>query len=160
VTKRRIADLAFTALLGGVVVYVVATAQDWPRGARLFPTMVGALMAVLLVAQVVVSLIQARAAGPEATEPPLWPAVPAPVARRRALTTAATFLGMALAVWALGFPIGGPLAVGVYLFLVVRERILVSTLLTVGAFLVLWALSSLLNIPFPEPVVPFLTNPF
>ena len=159
-TQRRIADLVFTAFLGGVVFYVYAEAQAWPRGARLFPVGVAVGMGALLLAQAVLTVVQARREGPDARDEPLWPGIEPALARRRAVTTAATFLVMAVAVWLLGFPIGGPLVLAAHLLLVMRERLVVSIVLVVGSVAALWALSELLNIPFRDPVLPFVSNPF
>lgn len=158
-TLRRMADLAFCLFLGGVALYVVVTAQGWPLGSRLFPTLVGTLLGGLLIAQVATTLLGARRAG-RAEDAPVWPGVDPVVARTRALQTAGSIVAMAGIVWALGFPIGGPVALAGHLFLVVRERLLVSTTLVLSSVAVLWALSVLLNIPFPEPLVPGLRNPF
>lgn len=158
-TKRKIADLLFMGLLVVVVVYVALTAQDWPLGARLFPTVLGGLMGVLLVAQIATTLVRARREGHPEDEP-IWPGVDPKVAGRRAIATAASIVGMAILVFVLGFPYGGPLALAIHLFLVVRERWLVSSALVVTAFAMIWAASSLLNIPFPEPLLPGLANPF
>lgn len=158
-TKRRIADLIFMAFLLAVSIYVVVSSQGWPAGARLFPTGVGVLMGVLVVAQAVTTMVRARREK-HAADKPIWPDVEPSVAARRAATTAASIIGMALLIYLLGFPIGGPVALAIHLFLVVREKWLVSTALVVASVAMLWAASVLLNIPFPEPVVPGLSNPF
>lgn len=157
-TKRRMADLAFMAFLAGVAAYVGLTAQSWPFGARLFPTVIAGLMGALLLAEAARSVATARRGHTE--EAPIWPGVEPKVAAGRAAVTAASIVGMALMVWALGFPIGGPLALAIHLLLVVRERLVVSLSIVVAFVGVLWAFSNLLNIPFPEPIVPGLSNPF
>lgn len=159
-TKRRIADLVFIAFLGVVVLFVYMEAQGWPRGARLFPVGVAVGMGGLLLAQAVAIVLKARQEGSEARDEPLWPGMDPALAWRRALTTAATFVVMAVGVWLLGFPIGGPLVLAGHLLLVMRERLVVSVLLVAGSVGALWALSELLNIPFPDPVLPFVSNPF
>ncbi len=159
-TKRRIADLAFVAFLGIVVLYVYWEAQEWPRGTALFPVGVAIGMGALLLAQALLTVVQARREGPQARDEPIWPDIDPSLARRRAVTTSATFVVMALGVWLLGFPIGGPLVLAAHLLLVMRERLVVSALLIVGSVAAMWALSELLNIPFPDPALPFVSNPF
>lgn len=159
-TKRRIGDLLFVAFLGAGVAYVYLEAQGWPRGARLFPVGVAVGMAGLLLAQAVSTVVQARRAGPDAVDEPIWPGVDRHVARRRALTTAASFVVMALMVWLAGFPIGGPLAVALHLLVVMRERVATSLAIVAGSVAALWGMSTFLNIPFRDPVLTFLSNPF
>ena len=159
-TKRRLADLVFIAFLAVGVAYLYLEARGWPRGARLLPVGVAFGLGGLLVAQATLTVVQARRAGPDAVDEPLWPGVEPSLARRRALTTAAMFVVMAVSVWLLGFPIGGPLVLAAHLLLVMRERIAISLALVAGSVVGLWAMSTFLNIPFPEPVLPFLSNPF
>jgi len=159
-TKRHIADLVFMAVLGAVVVRIFLTAQAWPSAARAFPSIMSAVMVILLLLLVLRTLVAARQQGRGVSDEPIWKGVEPSLARKRALQTLFSIGGMAVLVWLLGFPIGGPVALAAHLLLVVRERVAVSLLIVSGSVGVLWALSNLLRIRFVEPALPFVSNPF
>lgn len=155
--RQAARQVAFATLLIVVVLSAFVTSRGWPFGARLFPFWVSGATVLLLV------LILLRQL------PGLWaPELDLPegdgdlsplVARREArlvMRTGVVIAAFAVLLYLLGFLIGGPLAVLIYVRYVGGERWLSAALLAASAAVAVLLFQKVLRVPFPEPVVPIL----
>ena len=125
--------------------------------ARLYPWAIGIPMLILAFVQVILDM-----RGYKAKETPdgapvdfqFTKAIEQAVARKRAITMFSWLLGFFLLVWLLGFEYGIPLMVFSYLKFQSNESWLLSSILTVLAFVFFWALFvKLLTLPFPQGLI-------
>ena len=78
-------------------------------------------------------------------------ALPAAVVKRRTVVTFAWVLGYLLAIWLLGFPIGGPLCAFLQLRFCSREKWFLSLVLALSAWFFIYGIFDfLLHVPFPD----------
>jgi len=132
-------------------------ARDWRLQARLYPWVIGIPMVVLAFIQLILDLKgierKQQDAAPvdfQFAQTTLEPAV----ARRRAITMFAWFIGFFIAIWLFGFAITIPLMVFSYLKIHSNEEWLISLTLTAVSWVFFWALFvRLLHLPFPDGLV-------
>jgi hypothetical protein len=146
-------EILFTLAVLVVVGVAVWQAHAWGLKPRLFPWAIGIPLMGLLVALLVTQVVRQFKSAPAAPEPPVIEeaeAVAAAHARRRGLSIVGWLLGFLVAIWLLGFPIGGTLATLAYLKLAAHERWPISLAISGGtaAFFVLMIYG--LHTPFPQ----------
>ena len=132
-------------------------ARDWRLQARLYPWVIGIPMVVLAFIQLILDLKgierKQQDAAPVDFQFAQTTVEPA-VAKRRAITMFAWFIGFFIAIWLLGFAITIPLMVFSYLKIHSNEEWLISLTLTAVAWVFFWALFvRLLHLPFPDGLV-------
>jgi hypothetical protein len=138
----------------GVFVY---EAQEWRMQARLYPWAIGIPMLVLAFIQVILELRGYKAKQPSDGAPmdfQFTKAIEPAVAKKRAIIMFGWLLGFFLLVWLLGFEYGIPIMVFSYLKFQSNESWLLSTILTVLAFIFFYTLFvKLLTLPFPQGLI-------
>lgn len=149
---RPQAILSFVFLV--FLIIFVYQAQEWRLQARLYPYAIGIPMIVLAIIQVILDLKGVERKQPDATPVDFQfsqTAIEPRVARRRAITMFAWFLGFFFGIWLLGFTITIPLMVFSYLKIQSNESWGISLILTALAWFVFYFLFvRLLTLPFPE----------
>lgn len=132
----------------------VYMAQDWRMQARLYPWAIGIPMLVLAIVQVILELkgVKAKQSSDATPMDYQFSKVTDPVlARKRTITMFSWLVGFFFGIWLLGFPIAIALMMFTYLKFQGRESWVLSSGLTVIAWLFFWGLFvRLLNLPFPE----------
>ena len=125
--------------------------------ARLYPWAIGIPMLVLAFIQVILELRGYKAKQPSDAAPmdfQFTKAIEPAVAKKRAIIMFGWLLGFFLLVWLLGFEYGIPIMVFSYLKFQSNESWLLSTILTVLAFIFFYALFvKLLTLPFPQGLI-------
>lgn len=125
--------------------------------ARLYPWAIGIPMLILAFVQVILDLKGYKAKETSDGAPvdfQFTQAIDPVTARKRALTMFAWLLGFFVLIWLLGFEYGIPLMVFGYLKFQSKESWLLSTTLTVAAFVFFWILFvKLLTLPFPQGLI-------
>jgi putative tricarboxylic transport membrane protein len=145
---RPRAETAFSLAILLLVAGAVWQARVWDIQARLFPWVIGFPMLALLVVQFLRSLQTEEVASTteQAEEATVSPAI----VRQRSLNFTGWLLGIGVAVWLLGFPLGGTLGTLAYLRLAARESWRLMAAITIGTAAFFWIMVKLLNIPFPS----------
>ena len=132
----------------------VYMAQDWRMQARLYPWAIGIPMLVLAIVQVILELkgVKAKQSSDATPMDYQFSQVTDPViARKRTIIMFSWLVGFFFGIWLLGFPIAIALMMFTYLKFQGRESWVLSSGLTVIAWLFFWGLFvRLLNLPFPE----------
>ena len=131
----------------------VYMAQDWRMQARLYPWAIGIPMVILAIVQVILELKGVKAKPSDATPMDYqFSKVTDPVlARKRTFIMFGWLVGFFFGVWLLGFPIAIALMMFTYLKFQGSESWVLSSALTVIAWLFFYGLFvRLLNLPFPE----------
>jgi Tripartite tricarboxylate transporter TctB family len=135
----------------------VYMAQDWRMQARLYPWAIGIPMLLLAIVQVILDLkgVQAK---PQSDATPMdfqfTKEIDPVTARKRAIIMFSWLVGFFFAIWLFGFPIAIALMMFGYLKFQGQEPWILSTALTVIAWLFFWGLFvKFLNLPFPEGLV-------
>lgn len=125
--------------------------------ARLYPWAIGIPMLVLAFIQVILELRGYKAKQPSDAAPmdfQFTKAIEPAVAKKRAIIMFGWLLGFFLLVWLLGFEYGIPIMVFSYLKFQSNESWLLSTILTVLAFIFFYTLFvKLLTLPFPQGLI-------
>lgn len=125
--------------------------------ARLYPWAIGIPMLVLAFIQVILDLRGYKAKQPSDAAPmdfQFTKAIEPAVAKKRAIIMFGWLLGFFLLVWLLGFEYGIPIMVFSYLKFQSNESWLLSTILTVLAFVFFYTLFvKLLTLPFPQGLI-------
>lgn len=125
--------------------------------ARLYPWAIGIPMLVLAFIQVILELRGYKAKQPSDAAPmdfQFTKAIEPAVAKKRAIIMFGWLLGFFLLVWLLGFEYGIPIMVFSYLKFQSNESWLLSTILTVLAFIFFYVLFvKLLTLPFPQGLI-------
>ena len=125
--------------------------------ARLYPWAIGIPMLVLAFIQVILDLRGYKAKQPSDAAPmdfQFTKAIEPAVAKKRAIIMFGWLLGFFLLVWLLGFEYGIPIMVFSYLKFQSNESWLLSTILTVLAFIFFYTLFvKLLTLPFPQGLI-------
>lgn len=136
----------------------VYTAQDWRMQARLYPWTIGIPMLILAVIQFVLDLKGVKAK--ESSDAPMdfqfqgQKEIAPELVRKRTITMFAWMFGFFAMIWALGYVVAIPLMVFTYLKFQSNESWVLSTTLTVIAFIFFYSLFvKLLNLPFPDGAV-------
>lgn len=164
-------DVAFTVGLGLVGLWMVYQAWEWPFSAKLAPTVMGIAFLLLVGLLGITFLIKARAPrGPEEVAQRIGAGKTEGARARPAGTSAApptdtgepsvrayavhgAWLGIfMLAVWVLGFSVGGTVSVAAYL-IYARTHWLTIVTLTLGAAGIVWSASVWMQIRFPDPLL-------
>lgn len=148
-------DALFTGAAMVLVGLAVWEARAWDTRAQLFPWAIGFPLLALLAVQLTLTLRSRSTATLAATMTP--EGVEPGTAVRRTGEILAWVLAFALAVWALGFPIGCTLATLAYLKVAAREAWSISLGIAAGTAVFFWLLVSQLYVPFPPG---FLLAPF
>jgi len=132
----------------------VYMAQDWRMQARLYPWAIGIPMLILAIVQVILELkgVKAKQSSDATPMDYQFSKVTDPVlARKRTIIMFSWLVGFFFGIWLLGFPIAIALMMFTYLKFQGRESWVLSSGLTVIAWLFFWGLFvRLLNLPFPE----------
>lgn len=134
--------------------YMVWEAWAWDPQARLFPWVIGIPMLVLAAGHLAVELRgkpkkQSEDARPVDLE--FAKGIEPRLALSRTLTSFAWIVGYLICIWLLGFSISTALVVFLYLKLQAREGLMLSVLLTCGAWLLYYLLfERVLKLPFED----------
>jgi len=136
----------------------VYNAQEWRLQARLYPWAIGIPMLILAVIQFVMDLKGVKAK--EAADAPMdfqfsgQKELPPDVVRKRTITMFAWMFGFFAMIYFLGYVIAIPLMIFTYLKFQSNENWVLSTTLTVVAFIFFYSLFvKLLNLPFPDGMI-------
>ena len=131
-------------------------AQEWRLQARLYPWAIGIPMVILAIVQVILDLKGVKAKESTDGAPmdfqftgqkELDPAV----VKKRTITMFCWMFGFFLMIWMLGYVIAIPVMVFSYIKFQSNESWVLSTILTVIAFVFFYSLFvKLLTLPFPE----------
>lgn len=151
-SARRVRDPevlvpAAVAVLTGAA---LAGSIGWPRSTALLPRAVGVPLMVLALVQVVVAITRGGQGAERGMDVTIGAGLPSPLVRRRALRFVLALLSFVLAIWVLGFQVGGVLAVVGYAKLIGGERWRVAVGLGIGAGLLVFALRTVLHVPLPQ----------
>lgn len=160
-SSGRAAAGVFTLVILVATVVAVVIARGWPSQARLFPTVVGIPMIVLLAGQLLADVTPSRlgwarrgvSAGP--VDVPVDDSVPGSVVVGRSLAAFAWLLGLGAGIALIGFNIAIPAFVCAYL--VVRARASLVHILAGTGFIVLALVvifNKLVSMRWPEPLFP------
>ena len=132
----------------------VYMAQDWRMQARLYPWTIGIPMLILAIVQVILELkgVKAKQSSDATPMDYQFSKVTDPVlARKRTITMFSWLVGFFFGIWLLGFPIAIALMMFTYLKFQGSESWVLSSALTVIAWLFFYGLFvRLLHLPFPE----------
>jgi hypothetical protein len=147
-------NLHFFLALGVALIasYAVYAAMDWPFRTALFPRMIGVPLLVLALIEMGLSAFgtEKQREG-HAVDFELTTDIDPLVARRRTLGIVGWILGFFILILLVGFPVGIPLFVFLYLKLAGKEKWGLALVLTVLSWLVMEGLfDQLLHIPFPD----------
>ena len=144
---KAVFSLGLVILMSSALIY---SRRFNPR-AGLFPWMIGFPLLGFAILQLVIDLtLKTRAAelqsGESGDEAP-----PAAVVKRRTAITFAWILGYLLAIWLLGFSIGGPLCAFLQLKFGSREKWFISLILALSAWVFIYGIFDfVLHVPFPD----------
>lgn len=147
---RDYGSILFTVAILAVVGMAVWDARNWEIKARLFPWVIGIPVLAMLAGQLVLQFMERARAGAPLPAHPAQLTPEQALARRRFFTIVGWMLGFAVAIWLVGFPIGGTLMTLAYLKLQGRERWRISLAITAGIAVFFFIMVKLLYIPFPE----------
>lgn len=142
--------LAFAvALVGGYALYV---SLDWPFRTALFPRMIGVPLLLLALIEMALSAFGTeKEREGHAVDFELTTDIDPLVARRRTLTIIAWILGFFILILSVGFPLGVPVFVFLYLKCAGKEGWGLTLLLTGLSWLLMEGLfDRLLHLPFPR----------
>lgn len=162
---KIIKDHALTAIFFGLFVYLIYESIGFSIQARLFPLIIGIVGAVLTGIQLFRELSSTlfASSGSETVEDDRGQGGDGDFAiteseltvegRLRALEQFGWVAGLLLSVWILGFYVGVPLLVGLYM-LREKEKLTVVIPAVVAVALVIWGVfHKLISLPFPEGIV-------
>lgn len=137
----------------------VYTAQEWRMQARLYPWAIGIPMLILAVIQFVLDLKGVKAKESSDGTPMDFQfrgqkEMAPDVVRKRTITMFSWLFGFFFMIYLLGYVVAIPLMVFTYLKFQSNESWVLSTTLTVIAFIFFYSLFvKLLNLPFPDGAV-------
>jgi hypothetical protein len=137
----------------------VYEAKEWRMQARLYPFAIGIPMLIFAIVQFVLDLKGVETKQSSSDGAPMdfqfqQTDVPPDVVRKRTITMFSWMFGFFLMIWLVGYVIAIPLMVFTYLKFQSGESWMLSTILTVIAFVFFYTLFvRLLNLPFPDGVV-------
>ncbi len=147
---------AMTLCLALISIGVIVSALRWPFKTALFPVIIGGCALILALAELSMSVYETtggrtKKKKQEAMDFKFSEDIDPAVAKRRTWTAFGWIIGFFFLIVLLGFVIGIPLYVFLYLRFHGRESWLVSILMTVGAWFFFWGLFIwLLDTPMPE----------
>ena len=135
-----------------VASYALYSATDWPFRTALFPKMIAVPLLVLALIEMGLSAFSTeKQREGHAVDFELTADTDPLVARQRTLAIVAWTLGFFILILLVGFPVGVPVFVFLYLKLVGKEGWGLALILTVLSWLLMKGLFDwLLHIPFPE----------
>lgn len=147
-------NLHFFLALGVALIasYALYAAIDWPLRTALFPRLIGAPLLVLALIEMGLSALstEKRREG-HAVDFELTTDIDPLVARRRTLAIVGWIFGFFILILLVGFPLGVPVFVFVYLKLAGKEKWGLALALTLLAWVIIEGLfDRLLHIPFPD----------
>jgi hypothetical protein len=134
----------------------VYEAKEWRMQARLYPFVIGIPMLIFAIVQFVLDLKGVKAKESATDGSPMdfqfqQTDIPDDVVRKRTITMFAWMFGFFAMIWLVGYVIAIPLMVFCYLKFQSNESWVLSTTLTVIAFVFFYFLFvRLLNLPFPD----------
>jgi len=147
-------NLHFFLALGAAVIggYALYAAMDWPFRTALFPRMIGVPLLVLALIEMGLSAFGTeKEREGHAVDFELTTDIDPSVARHSTLAIVGWILGFFFLILLVGFPIGVPLFVFLYLKLGGEEKWGLALILTALSWLFMEGLfDRLLHIPFPE----------
>lgn len=147
-------NLHFFLALGVVLVasYALYSAIDWPFRTALFPRMIALPLLLLALVEMGWSAFGAeKQREGHAVDFELSTDIDPSVARRRTLTIVAWILGFFILILLVGFPVGVPLFVFLYLKMAGKEGWGLALILTFLSWLLMKGLFDLLlHLPFPQ----------
>jgi hypothetical protein len=137
------------ALVGGYALYA---SMDWPFRTALFPRVIGVPLLLLALIEMALSAFGTeKEREGHAVDFELTTDIDPLVARRRTLTIIAWILGFFVLILLVGFPLGVPVFVFLYLKLAGKEGWGMTFVLTVISWLLMKGLfDRLLHLPFPQ----------
>ena len=141
---------AFTLVL--VIVFALALWQSrhFDLRAGLFPWAIGFPVLCLAITQFIKDILGKKSKPLDEYQTDAGPDVPAELANRRTLAVSSWIIAYFLAIWLLGFSIGGALCTFIHLKFGSREKWLLSTVLTLLAWGVIYGVfDRALHVPFP-----------
>ena len=150
--------MLFTLAVVGFSAYTVISSRDWPLGTRLFPWIVGIPIVFLSLIQLVVELYQSRSATDRPKEDTGDLQVDLSMGARIVAEKAGNFfawlLGFFFCIWILGFFLAVPLYTFLNLKFQAKESWLLSSALTLGAFVFLVVLfDQTIHIAWHQPLI-------
>lgn len=156
-SDRTLWDLMFAVVLLVLVSTAVLQATEWALKPRFFPLAIGLPVIGLLVLQVVQTTVALRRPSVSESGGPRQATTVDPSTQpdsideiRLTLQISGWMLASLLAVWILGFPIGGPVAAAAFLRLGAREAWKFVIGVGSGMALLMYILVYVLRIPFPN----------
>ena len=146
--------LAFNTFVLVFFGYMVWEAWAWDPQARLFPWVIGIPMLFLAAGHLVVEFRGGQKQKVEGSRPvdiEFAKGIDPVVARSRTLASFAWIIGFLVSIWLLGFSISTALVVFLYLKVQAREGLVLSLILTCGAWLLYYVLfERVLKLPFED----------
>jgi hypothetical protein len=135
-----------------VVVFILALWQtrSFDIRAGLFPWAIGFPVLGLAIMQCIKDFLglERKKGGPSTED--AGTEVPADLANRRTAGICGWIIGYFVAIWLLGFSLGGPLCTFIQLKIASREKWLISIILTASAWAMIYgAFDRILHVPFP-----------
>ncbi len=154
------ARILFTVLIVILTFYAIFTARDWPLGTGLFPWFIGIPAFVLALVQLAIDLYHAtrpeKEKNTETGDLQVDWSLDNRIVARRAMSYFGWLWGLFFGVWLFGFFISIPVFSFLYLKLQAKEGWLLSSALTLGAFVFLIGLfDQILHILWPQPLLPW-----
>ena len=143
-----------------VFAFGIATAYSWGFQARLFPWVIGVPGLLLSIWQFAKDSFHRGDAGPLEShlgvmDLPVDRSVPLSIVWSRALRAAGWILGLFFAIWLLGFIVGVPLFVLIYLKLEAQEGVRVSLIAAASMFIfIIGVFHMVLSVPWPQGAFP------
>ena len=136
------------AFTGGYALYA---SMEWPFKTALFPRIIGIPLLLLALIEMALSIFGTEKEGEgHAVDFELTTDIDPRVARRRTLTVIAWILGFFVLILSIGFPLGVPVFVFLYLKWAGKEGWGLTLLLTLLSWLLMKGLfDRLLHVPFP-----------
>ena len=151
---RPQAIFSFLALVFFIV--FVYQALEWRLQARLYPLAIGVPMIILAIIQVILDLKGVEGKQEDAAPVDIQFAqnVEPAVAFKRTVIIFTWFFGFFFGCWLIGFTITIPVIVFSYMYFHGKEKLWLSAILTVFAFVFYYSLFvRLLNLPFPDGLI-------
>ncbi len=139
----------------------VYQAKDWRMQARLYPLAIGIPMLILAAIQLILDLkgVERKQTDAAPVDFQFAQAIDPVLARKRTFNIFGWLFGFFIGIWLLGFNLTIPLMVFGYLKIQSGEKWWLAITLTAVAWLFFWSLFVwLLNLPFPDGLIPGLIN--
>jgi putative tricarboxylic transport membrane protein len=141
---------AFSLFIVVIVTLALWESRHFDLRAGLFPWAIGFPVLGMGIAQFIKDILGKESKPPADHPADEGPEVPANLALRRTFLVSGWMIAYFLVIWLLGFSLGGALCTFLYLKFGSREKWLISTVLTLFAWLVIYGVfDRALHVPFP-----------